>query len=157
MKGLKISKLFLFITVFSYGTAATAAPVQTQMGMSGDVEVDVIKTGILDNILTVVLVYRNTGKAKAKIKYPVKEVYFIDDTEKKKYHVLKDSKNEWIGAPVARGQVGIGWSGGVSAMEIPVGGKKMVWFKFPAPPTAAKTINLVIPDVLPFEKLAVSR
>jgi hypothetical protein len=42
-------------------------------------------------------------------------------------------------------------------MEITAGAKKLVWFKFPAPPATAETINLVIPDVLPFEELAISR
>ena len=151
---------FILIVLFvscGYSPAWAADSVQTQMSLSGDLDVDVLKASVLDDVFTVVLAYRNNGEAKAKIRYEVDEVYFIDDIEKKKYHVLKDSKNEWIGAPISRGQVGIGWPGGVSAMEISAGGKKLVWFKFPAPPAAAKSINLVIPDVLPFEELAITR
>ncbi len=36
--------------------------------------------------LTIVLAYRNNGKEDAKIQYPLNDVYYIDDVEKKKYH-----------------------------------------------------------------------
>ena len=141
--------LIVLLAVFSYSRAWAAEPLQTQMSMSGDMDVDVLKASVLDNIFTVVLVYRNNGKAKEKIYYDFSEVYFIDDTEKKKYHVLKDSNNKWIGAPMN--------SAGDISRKIAAGGKQLVWFKFPAPPAAVKSINLVIPGVLPFEELAISR
>jgi hypothetical protein len=141
--------LILLLAVFSYSQAWAADPLQTQMSMSGDMDVDVLKASILDNIFTVVLVYRNNGEAKERIYYNFAGVYFIDDTEKKKYHVLKDSNNKWIGAPMN--------SAGDISRKIAAGGKQLVWFKFPAPPATVKSINLVIPGVLPFEELAVSR
>ena len=141
--------LIVLLAVFSYSRAWAADPLQTQMSMSGDMDVEVLKASILDNIFTVVLVYRNNGDAKAKIYYGFSGVYFIDDAEKKKYHVLKDSKNKWIGAPMN--------SAGYISKDITPGGKQLVWFKFPAPPATVKTINLVIPGVLPFEELAISR
>ena len=141
--------LILLLAVFSYSQAWAADPLQTQMSMSGDMDVDVLKASILDNIFTVVLVYRNNGEAKERIYYNFAGVYFIDDTEKKKYHVLKDSNNKWIGAPMN--------SVGDISRKIAAGGKQLVWFKFPAPPATVKSINLVIPGVLPFEELAVSR
>ena len=140
--------LILLLAVFSYSQAWAADPLQTQMSMSGDMDVDVLKASILDNIFTVVLVYRNNGEAKERIYYNFAGVYFIDDTEKKKYHVLKDSNNKWIGAPMN--------SAGDISRKIAAGGKQLVWFKFPAPPATVKSINLVIPGVLPFEELAVS-
>ncbi|MBT6530008.1 MAG: hypothetical protein HOK99_03745 [Betaproteobacteria bacterium] len=141
--------LIVLLAVVSYTRAWAAEPLQTQMSMSGDMDVDVLKASILDNIFTVVLVYRNNGKAEERIYYDFAGVYFIDDTEKKKYHVLKDSNNKWIGAPMN--------SAGDISRKIAAGGKQLVWFKFPAPPATVKSINLVIPGVLPFEELAVSR
>ena len=141
--------LIVLLAVFSYSRAWAADPLQTQMSMSGDMDVEVLKASILDNIFTVVLLYRNNGEAKERIYYNFAEVYFIDDTEKKKYHVLKDSNNKWIGAPMN--------SAGDISRKIAAGGKQLVWFKFPAPPAAVKSINLVIPGVLPFEELAISR
>lgn len=144
--------LIVILGTFSYSPARSADAIQTQMSMSGDLDIDVVKASILDKVLTVVLAYRNNGDIKVNIKYPVDEVYFIDDIEKKKYHVLKDSKNEWIAAPKWRGS-----HTDYTSFKITSGGKQLVWFKFPAPPAAAKTINLVIPDALPFEGLAISR
>ena len=141
--------LIVLLAVFSYSRAWAADPLQTQMSMSGDMDVEVLKASILDNIFTVVLLYRNNGEAKERIYYNFAGVYFIDDTEKKKYHVLKDSNNKWIGAPMN--------SAGDISRKIAAGGKQLVWFKFPAPPAAVKSINLVIPGVLPFEELAISR
>jgi hypothetical protein len=137
------------LAVFSYSRAWAADPLQTQMSMSGDMDVEVLKASILDNIFTVVLLYRNNGEAKERIYYNFAGVYFIDDTEKKKYHVLKDSNNRWIGAPMN--------SAGDISKKIAAGGKQLVWFKFPAPPATVESINLVIPGVLPFEELAISR
>ena len=141
--------LIVLLAVFSCSRAWAADPLQTQMSMSGDMDVEVLKASILDNIFTVVLLYRNNGEAKERIYYNFAGVYFIDDTEKKKYHVLKDSKNKWIGAPMN--------SAGDISKKIAAGGKQLVWFKFPAPPATAKSVNLVIPGVLPFEELAISR
>ena len=141
--------LIVLLAVFSYSRAWAADPLQTQMSMSGDMDVEVLKASILDNIFTIVLLYRNNGEAKERIYYNFAGVYFIDDTEKRKYHVLKDSNNKWIGAPMN--------SAGDISRKIAAGGKQLVWFKFPAPPAAVKSINLVIPGVLPFEELAISR
>ena len=141
--------LIVLLAIFSYSRAWAADPLQTQMSMSGDMDVEVLKASILDNIFTVVLLYRNNGEAKERIYYNFAGVYFIDDTEKRKYHVLKDSNNKWIGAPMN--------SAGDISRKIAAGGKQLVWFKFPAPPAAVKSINLVIPGVLPFEELAISR
>ena len=141
--------LIVLLAVFSYSRAWAADPLQTQMSMSGDMDVEVLKASILDNIFTIVLLYRNNGEAKERIYYNFAGVYFIDDTEKKKYHVLKDSNNRWIGAPMN--------SAGDISKKIAAGGKQLVWFKFPAPPATVKSINLVIPGVLPFEELAISR
>jgi len=139
----------VLLAVFSYSRAWAADPLQTQMSMSGDMDVEVLKASILDNIFTIVLLYRNNGEAKERIYYNFAGVYFIDDTEKKKYHVLKDSNNRWIGAPMN--------SAGDISKKIAAGGKQLVWFKFPAPPATVESINLVIPGVLPFEELAISR
>ncbi len=141
--------LIVLLAVFSYSRAWAADPLQTQMSMSGDMDVEVLKASILDNIFTVVLLYRNNGEAKERVYYNFAGVYFIDDTEKKKYHVLKDSNNRWIGAPMN--------SAGDISKKIAAGGKQLVWFKFPAPPATVESINLVIPGVLPFEELAISR
>ena len=134
-----------------------SSAIQTQMAMSGEIEVDVVKADVREGILTVVLAYRNNGTEKAGIQYDLGDVYYIEDIEKKKYQVLRDSQGNWIAAPVARGMIAIGYGGGAFAVGIPPVGKTAVWFKFPAPADNVESINLIIPNVLPFERLALSR
>jgi hypothetical protein len=153
----KTMRLASFLLLTLACTAAYGEPLQTQMAMTGDVEVDVVKAKVQDGILTLVLAYRNNGTEAAKIQYLLEEVYYIDETEKKKYQVLRDSKDQWIAAPVARGKIGFEAGWGAQPLEVPPGGKKLVWFKFPAPAEGVSKINLVVPDVLPFENLAISR
>ena len=144
-------------------TAAAPAPsgaraIQTQMAMVGDVEVDLVKANIQEGILTVTLAYRNNGKEKVALKpFALDDVYFISETEKKKYHVLKDSQGAWIAAPVARGKMGTETGFGVDPVPVGPASRAVVWFKFPAPPDSVAVVNLVVPDVAPFEKLPLSR
>ncbi len=140
----------------SSGTGTKA--IQTQVGMTGDVEVDVVKASIQEGILTVTLSYRNTGSQNVELKQiDLDDVYFISEAEKKKYHVLKDDKEAWIASPVARGKLGTETGFGVKSVSISPGSKAVVWFKFPAPPENVTAVNLVVPDVMPFDKLPVSR
>ena len=126
--------------------------------MTGDIEVDVLKANVQEGILTVTLAYRNNGKEAVNLKkIALDEVYFISETEKKKYHVLKDSKGAWIAAPVARGMLGTETGFEATAVAVNPGSKAIVWCKFPAPPENITMVNLVVPDVIPFDKLPVSR
>jgi hypothetical protein len=135
-----------------------AKAIQTQMGMTGDVEVDLVKANVQDGVLTVTLSYRNNGKADMKLKQiSLEEVYFLSEAEKKKYHVLKDSKGAWIAAPVARGVLGYESGFGANPVIVSPAGKAVVWFKFPAPPDSVAMVNLVVPDVMPFDKMPISR
>ncbi len=134
-----------------------SSAIQIQMAMTGDIEVDVVKANAREGILTIVLTYRNNGKENTGIRYQLVDVYYIDDVEKKKYHVLKDSQGKWIAAPAARGMIAIETGVHAAEVKLPAGGKTTVWFKFPAPADNVPCINLVIPNVLPFERLALSR
>ena len=134
-----------------------ADAIQTQPATQGDLEVDVIKAAAKEGILTIQLMYRNKGTSDANIRsYKLADVYFLDTQDKKKYQVLKDSQNAFLAAPAVGGNIGSGWDGS-SSLGIPAGGKLIVWFKFPAPPASTTKINLVVPDVLPFEDLPISQ
>jgi hypothetical protein len=140
------------------GTLPSAADaIQTQPATQGDLEVDVIKAAAKEGILTVQIVYRNKGTSDASIhSYKLADVYFLDTQDKKKYQVLKDSQNAFLAAPAVGGNIGSGWDGSGS-LGVPAGGRLIVWFKFPAPPASTTKINLVVPDVLPFEDLPISQ
>lgn len=148
--------LFTLCLCLGAGIARAADPLQTQMSLDGGLEVDLLRAKAQNNILTIVAAYRNNGSGKAQLEYPVSEVYYIDDQAQKKYHVLKDDQGKWIAAPVNNhgniGVVGRDWG-----LDIPPGGKQVVWFKFPAPEETASSITLSLPNVTPFDPVTISR
>ncbi len=126
---------------------ASAAGLQTQYAMSGDVEVDVMKAKVAGDILTVVLAYRNNGDW-IKMEHATEDVHYIDKQAKKKYHLLRDDAGRYLADPVF---------GDKYAVTIDKGNRKMAWFKFPAPPAEVATIDLSVPGVIPFDDLPISR
>ncbi len=134
-----------------------AKPVQTQMTMDGVLEVDISKARVSGNILLVVLRYINGGNKDAEIKYPLKDVYFIDKADSLKYHVLRDDKKDWLAAPVARNSIAYEAGSSAQPIKVKARGQAMVWFKFPAPPPTRKNIDLTIPGILPFDNLTIER
>ena len=150
-----LSQVFLTL-VLGTSPAFSADPLQTQMRMTGDVEVDLVRAAIDDGVLTAIFAYRNNGTEEAGIKYKVSEVFYLDKSEGKKYHVLADSQGDWIAAPVARGSIAVETGMSAQSVPIPPGGKKLVWFKFPAPPKTSMEIDIILPDALPFEKITLN-
>ena len=128
--------------------ASAAEPLQTQMGQNGEMEADVLKAKVDGQVLTVAIAFRNTGDAKTIVEFKWHDVYFIDKSQTKKYHVLKDNKGVWVASQV--------YYGGVR-QTIDAGKKKLIWFKFPAPPEGDDSINLTIPAALPFDGLRITR
>ena len=145
-----IAPLLLFCLLTPIGSAQSQGGViQTQMSLDANFEIDVKKAQVIDNVLTVVFVFRNTSGSKAKISMPPSEIYYIDSTQNKKYHILKDEKGTFIMAPSLY----------YGKLEFPVeaGKMKLAWIKMPAPDAGVETINLNLPGSLPFEKLTISR
>ncbi len=134
--------------MFSGITASQAEPVQSQMGLNGEMEADVLKAKVDGEILTVTIAFRSTSDTKSVVEFKWSDVYFINKAQDKKYHVLKDSKGTWVASQI--------YYGGVS-QTIPAGKKKLVWFKLPAPPAGDETINLTLPVAMPFDGLRISR
>ena len=142
----------LFICLGLWLTSAQAAePLQTQYGINGEVEVDLLSVSESGGILTAVFAYRNTGSDKSAVRYSVSDVYFLEKSEGKKYHVLSDSTGKSLAAPVNGNFISI------PEREFKPGSRKLVWFKFPAPAEASEVIDLVLPDAVPFENIALSR
>ena len=140
--------LFLFCLLTPIGFAQ-AGVIQTQMSLDANFEIDITKAQVIDNVLTVVFVFRNTSGAKARIKMNPSEIYYIDSTQNKKYHILKDEKGAFIMAPSL-------YYGNL-ILEVEAGKMKLAWIKMPAPDAGVETININLPGALPFEKLNISR
>lgn len=144
----------VFIALVSM-PAWAADSLQTQYHDSG-AEVHAIKAKAADGVLTVIVRYQNDTGSKIEEDYPVSEVYYIDPAENKKYSVLQDENGKWIANPVNNqgkiGVVGRDWGLGIDH-----GTSKVMWFKFPEPASGGDSINLVVPNVTPFDGLAISR
>ena len=139
----------LFTLAFGAVPTIAAEPLQTQFGINGEIEVDLIKIGVDDEVLTAVFAYRNTVSKKSEIRSSVSEVFYLDKSEGKKYHVLADTNGKWIAAPIDKYAT--------ININIPTEGKKLVWFKFPAPAQGCDEIDIVLPDALPFENIALNQ
>jgi len=129
-------------------------PPITEMTMDGRFDVTLKKAKVQNDVLTIVLVYKNTGDKTEKFSFPLKSVYFIDNKDNKKYHVLKDEKQVWIAAPICGDFINTPTACFRQGVNVDAGKMQMVWFKFPAPPQG-NTINIVIPDSVPFENIAI--
>jgi hypothetical protein len=80
------------------------------------------------------------------IKYP--EVYLMDAANAKKYQVLRDEAGSYIAA------LNSGYSDQWYEYMKPTE-QYTIWAKFPAPPPEVTTINLHLPNVPPFEDVAI--
>lgn len=150
MKRFALAAAFVTAMLFAPFGAANAGVLQSQMGMSGEYEADVVKAKVDGGVLTIAVVFRSTSDRDVNIRYEWQEVFFIDKAENKKYHVLRDSKKSWIASPLNSDH-----GRGVYS-RLKAGKKQMVWFKFPAPPASTKSIDLTLPVTLPFDNLQVS-
>jgi len=142
--------LFFYLSLWLI-PAHAADSIQTQYGINGEVEVDLLSVSTNGGILTAVFAYRNTGGGKSQIRYAVSDVYFLEKSEGKKYHVLSDSTGKPLATPLDGKMLSI------QASNFKPGSRKLVWFKFPAPPESIQAIDLVLPDALPFENIALSQ
>lgn len=147
-------KSLMVLMVLAVAPAWAAEPLQTQYHDSG-AEVHAIKAKVANGVLTVIVRYQNDTGDEFEENFPISEVYYIDPAENKKYSVLQDENGKWIANPVNNhgriGVVGKDWG-----MDVEAGKSKVIWFKFPEPASAGDTINLVVPNVTPFDGLAIS-
>ena len=128
---------------------AGAEVLQTQMGVNGVIEADVIRARSDGRVLTVAIVLRNGGEAPRRLRGNPADFYFVDARGAKKYFPLKDAGNRWVAGPINK------W--GDFDITVPAKGRTMIWLKFPAPPADSPVINLATPFTLPFDGLKVQR
>ena len=154
-------QVFLSLTIaalmLTTPSIAQSKSLQTQMTLDGNLDVDINKARVDGNILMVVLTYINASSKDVGIKYALKDVYYIDKKDSLKYHVLRDSKKEWLAAPVARGSIARETGIAASPILIKAEGRATVWFRFPAPSPGTNKIDLIVPGILPFDNLVITR
>lgn len=113
-------------------------------------QVSLVRARVTGNVLTVELSYRPSDTDYNNIYFDVDEVSVIDDATSQRYGVLKDNANAWMASPIST-------DGKQIRVNIDKGQPSVVWFKFPAPPATSPTVSINIPEVSPFDGVAVQR
>ena len=134
-----------------FHASALAEPLQTQMGVNGLLEADVVKAQVQGNVLTVAILFRNTSSRNVRLERSPSEFFYVDAAGRNKYMVLRDAKGQWLAGPLNA------FNKALLRQEVAPKGRAMIWLKFPAPPADSATIDLTTPFTLPFDHLPVQR
>jgi len=147
----RIGWMVLFVIIFA--SAAWAMNVnQTQPTTDGKFEASVIRAQVRGDVLTFQVLFKNVSSARNRFGFKFADVYYTDIKAKKKYYGLKDTNGNFIAGPVHY------WVGGGDFLQwMKPGEKRIFWIKFPAPPQSTETVDLYIPQVMPFEGIKISR
>jgi len=137
------SSMFLSSPTVSLVHAQSSSAIQSQETDFPGVVAEIIQCRRKRGILTVQVRARNTSSKRVRVFWHdvKKDVYLMDETNQKKYFVLKDATGDYI------------WSG--SPGDINPDTTKISWFKFPAPPADVKEITVVLPKCAPFEDVPI--
>jgi len=138
---------FLLATFVCVGFVLAADVIQTQESDSwDDIEVDLTKLSIRDDVLTLRFKFRNIGSEGQSLQFNYGQCYIVDEANQKKYFLLKDSDGAFLGGPKDKD-----WEGGRFGTVIYGGKSKGCWMKFPVPADDPQFISISIPGVFPFE------
>jgi len=138
--------LFLCAGVFSQEA------VQVQPSSDGTMEASLTQAKVRDNVLAVKLTIKNVTNGILEPEIPFKEFYVTNIRDLKKYFPLQDPQGNFLAGPQERAQ-----PGGIFKNKIPPGEVRTIWVNFPVPTDSAKTVDLVVPGLLPFEGVKVNR
>lgn len=143
--------LAAFALVLSAGSApaqapAAPAPIASQETSWPGITADLVEFRRKGNTLTAKV--RLVASANAKFDVDYREVYLMDAAAGKKYEVLKDDKGTYIAATRQ------GWPE-KNYGELAAGQNLLLWMKFPAPPADVKSISLSLPNMPPFDDVAI--
>lgn len=139
----------VLVVIFAAGLIFAGEVIQTQESSLWDgVEVDLLSVKVKNNIITVKIKFRNEGEERQKVSAYFESCYIMDETNQKKYFVLKDSDGQYIAGPKEGDH-----KGGYFEFKIEPSKSKGIWLKFPAPENNPETISLSIPGVFPFEEV----
>ena len=138
--------LFLGAGVFSQEA------VQVQPSSDGTLAASLTQAKVRENIFSVQLTLKNVSRRVLEPEMPFKDFYVTNIKDMKKYYPLQDSRGNFLAGPQYRA-----WQGGIFKNKIQPGEIRTIWVDFPVPPGAAKTVDLFVPGMLPFEGVKVSR
>jgi len=126
--------------------------IQIQPSSEGKFEASLTSAKIKRDVLTIQVIMKNVSAKRASMTLWYKAVYYIDVENKKKYFILKDSDGQYIAGP-KKGSTHGGYFGGA----IEPNEQKISWMKFPIPPESSSIVDIIVPGILPFEEIQLTR
>ena len=124
-------------------------PIQTQPSSDGNLEASLLSAKVRRDVLTIQIKLKNVTSKKVYKAFEYAAVYYSDIDNKKKYFVLKDSEGQYIAGPIDNYRS--------FRHDIQPDGQRIIWVKFPAPPATTETVDVFMPDILPFEEIKITR
>jgi hypothetical protein len=138
-----IGSMFNPSHMVSLAIAQSDSVIQSQETNYPGIIAELIQCKRKKGVLTVKVRLKNISSNSVKTWWPDvhKTTYLLDETNQKKYFLLKDAKGEYICNAVND--------------NIRPNMSKTSWFKFPAPPQEVGEISIIFPLSAPFEDVPI--
>ncbi len=127
-----------------------AAPIATQAGPKGS-QWELSKVAVTGNVLTVQFNVRAGDEHLWNPSLPLSDVSVVDDATSQRYSPLQDNSGKPMAAPLNT------QNDQKLKLDIQKNSSGVVWVKFPAPPATSQTVSINIPEVAPFDGVAIQR
>ena len=141
--------VFLFVLAFAL-PAAAANLGSSPMNVDG-LTIDLLSVERKGAVVTVKWAVRNGGAKEGRAMFVLDgkkaTTYLVDEENGTKYFALSDKEGQLLATEDEYEGI---WEG------IDSGQTKRFWAKFPAPPPAVKSINVLFSDADPFEGIAIT-
>jgi hypothetical protein len=146
--------VFLILVAFSTSVVSAAGIAQSASNVEG-LSIDVTAVERKGNVLTIKWAVANSRDKQVSATFALTgervTTYLVDEESGTKYYALTDKE----GHVLATEHDYINSSYGISEY-IPANATQRFWAKFPAPPAAVKTINIIFTDAEPVESVAIT-
>ncbi len=146
------SILFCVVFCFIYVSATilyAASPIQ-ETNWSG-VECHLLGLNQVGNVVTLKFALKNKSNEDTDVEIDIDKVALVDESNQKKYFGLKDSDGNYIGTEfysIYKNK----WQ-----KDIESNTRQLFWLKFPAPTNNPQSVTVIIPGVLPFEGVSITK
>ena len=148
-KVISVKIMVLAIGAFLSISGYAMEVMQTQPSSDGNLESSLLSAKVRREVLTVKIKFKNISSKEINKRFQYDFVYYSDLDEKKKYFVLKDSEGQYIAGPINKYRY--------FTCDLQPDEQRIIWMKFPAPPTTTKSIDIFIPEIMPFEEIQITR
>lgn len=128
----------------------SSAPIATQPGSKGS-QWELTKAAVTGSVLTVQFNVRAGDEHLWNPSLPLSDVSVVDDATAQRYSPLQDNAGKPMAAPLNT------VNDKMLKIDIKKNSNGVIWVKFPAPPATSQTISINIPDVAPFDGVAIQR